>query len=286
MIPEPQQTYVLELLQALGPAGADFVVVGAQAMKFVMKSARATKDIDLVLDVVRLRSQDASISETLKRLGYEPVERARTCKFQKAIRGSTEVMRTEFMRPAELKRPRDIRVEVQDGIHARSLTGGSIALVESAIHEVSGRLPDGSLFATSVRVTAPHALVMLKLLALDERYRNIRGDREAVHDREEARTHAADIIAIVTAQLEAVKFSDSFAKQFGEDVRLRLRVLEILGGYFAETTSPGLLVYEEFLVAGTPANRAARLEVGEEVSRAHAMMCKVFGLQKRVETES
>ena len=40
---------------------------------------------------------------------------------------------------------------------------------------------------------------MLKLLALDDRYRNIRGPAEARHDREEARTHAADIVAIVSA---------------------------------------------------------------------------------------
>jgi len=31
MIPEPQRTYVLELLAALGPSADDFVVAGAQA---------------------------------------------------------------------------------------------------------------------------------------------------------------------------------------------------------------------------------------------------------------
>jgi hypothetical protein len=35
MIPEPQRTYVLELLKALGPAGDEFVVAGAQAMKLL-----------------------------------------------------------------------------------------------------------------------------------------------------------------------------------------------------------------------------------------------------------
>ena len=34
MIPEPQRTYVLELLAALGPAAKDFVIAGAQAIKF------------------------------------------------------------------------------------------------------------------------------------------------------------------------------------------------------------------------------------------------------------
>jgi hypothetical protein len=57
VIPEPQRTYVLELLEALGPAAEEFVVAGAQAMKFMVERARATKDIDFVLDVVRLRGE-------------------------------------------------------------------------------------------------------------------------------------------------------------------------------------------------------------------------------------
>jgi hypothetical protein len=42
-------------------------------------------------------------------------------------------------------------------------------------------------YSVPIRVTKPHALVMLKLLALDDRYRNIQGPAEARHDREEAR---------------------------------------------------------------------------------------------------
>ena len=40
MIPEPQKTYVLELLYALGTTADEFVVAGAQAMKFMMEGAR------------------------------------------------------------------------------------------------------------------------------------------------------------------------------------------------------------------------------------------------------
>ncbi len=40
MIPEPQRTYVLELLAALGAAADDFVVAGAQAMKFSTAKAQ------------------------------------------------------------------------------------------------------------------------------------------------------------------------------------------------------------------------------------------------------
>ena len=55
MIPQPQLTYLLELLQALGPAADDFVVAGAQAMKFAVEKARGTKDVDFLLNVLALR---------------------------------------------------------------------------------------------------------------------------------------------------------------------------------------------------------------------------------------
>jgi hypothetical protein len=52
MIPEPQQTYLLEFLAALGPAAKDFVIAGAQAIKFTLPEARGTKDFDFLLDVI------------------------------------------------------------------------------------------------------------------------------------------------------------------------------------------------------------------------------------------
>ena len=70
MIPEPQRTYLLELLHALGPAASDFVVAGAQAMRFMMDQARATKDIDFVLDVVKLRTEPLALGLRLADLGY------------------------------------------------------------------------------------------------------------------------------------------------------------------------------------------------------------------------
>ena len=74
MIPEPQRTYILELLKARGPAADDFVVAGAQAMKFLLERARATKDIDFVLDVAGLRGEELSIGAKLQDLGYMAVE--------------------------------------------------------------------------------------------------------------------------------------------------------------------------------------------------------------------
>jgi hypothetical protein len=43
VIPEPQRTYLLELLAALGPSADDFVIAGAQAIKFAVQDARGTK---------------------------------------------------------------------------------------------------------------------------------------------------------------------------------------------------------------------------------------------------
>jgi hypothetical protein len=273
VIPEPQRTYVLELLHALGPAADEFVVAGAQAMKFMVERARATKDIDFILDVVRLRGEPLALGMQLERLGYAAVDGSRNFQFEKQIPNSRETMRIEFMAPEEFKRGgRDFRVDVQKGVHARACTGGLIALAESQVHQLAGRLPSGSKFTAALRVTKPHALVMMKLLALDDRYRNIRGPAEARHDREEARTHAADVAAIVSAQRDLAQFKVAFQRQFDTDQPLRAQVLGIIDEYFRENISPGLLVYEEFLVADRPIAHDTRREVEEEIQRVHNLM--------------
>lgn len=276
VIPEPHRTYVLELLKALGPAADEFVVAGAQAMKFALEEARGTKDLDFVLDVVRLRGENLSLAKRLKDLGYSVVEEARNFQFEKRIPNSNDVMRIEFMAPEEFKRERDFRVDVDKGIHARACAGGTIAIAESSIHPLAGKLPDGSPFNASIRVTKPHALVMLKLLALDDRYRNIRGPEEAKHDREEARTHAADIVAVVRGQRDLREFKVSFQQQFHADSALGVHLLNLKRKYFSEVTSPGLLVYEEFIVADKPSDRDARRQVSEELERAHRMMVQLL----------
>lgn len=217
MIPEPQRTFVLELFAALGQATDDFVLAGAQAMKFTLAEARATKDLDFILHVIRLRAENLQLGEILERLGYTGVEGARNFQFEKPIPDSQQKMRIEFMAPEEFKRRADFRVDIQEGVHARACIGGSIALAESDLHALEGRLPNGEQFATLLRVTRPHALVMLKLLALKDRYNNIRGPREARHDREEAQTHAADILAIVTSLTDPADFKRQFERQFHSD---------------------------------------------------------------------
>jgi hypothetical protein len=90
LIPEPHRTYLLELLHALGPASDDFVVAGTQAMKFMVDRARANKDIDFVLDVVRLRAEPLELSDQLQRLGYGVVEGSRNFQQAGRIRGLAE----------------------------------------------------------------------------------------------------------------------------------------------------------------------------------------------------
>lgn len=286
MIPEPQRTYVLELLNELGPLADEFVVVGAQAMKFIFENARGTKDIDFVLDVVGLRGEKADIAQKLEQLGYKVVPGSRNFQFEKPIPGSAQSMRIEFMAPDELKREKDFRVDVDKQIHARACTGGTIALAESDVHRISGKLPDGTPVTASIRVTKPHALVMLKLLALDERYRNIRGAREAEHDREEARTHAADIIAIVKAQVDLKgEFRSNFTRQFQSNDELGRRVIKISKEYFAEATSPGLLVYAEFLAANRPAGRESQREIAYETEKAQVLMSELIDDSEKQNTE-
>jgi len=271
LIPEPQRGHVLELLKALGPTGDAFVLAGAQAMKFAVANARATKDFDFILDVIALRSDSTSLASVLMKLGYRAVEGARNFQFEKAIPDSAEIVRLEFMGPDEHKRQGDFRVDVQDGVHARACTGGKIVLAESDLHAISGRLPNGTAVTENVRVTRPHALVMLKCLAVDERYRNIRGAAHARHDREEARIHAADIVAILSAQQDLVGFAEKFRIQFGLEPDLGGRIKKIVEDYFKDLNAPGLLVYEEFLVNSSEAS-SDRRTIGGELGRAKEVL--------------
>ncbi|MGC0778041.1 MAG: hypothetical protein WCD68_12610 [Candidatus Acidiferrum sp.] len=109
MIPEPQLTCLLELLNALGQTADDFVIAGAQAMKFVVDKARGTKDFDFLLNVVALRKESLQLVKIFDSLGYAPFPEARNFQFQKSIPGSPEKMRIEFRAPEECKRDKDFR---------------------------------------------------------------------------------------------------------------------------------------------------------------------------------
>jgi hypothetical protein len=276
VIPEPQRTYVLELLAALGPAATEFVIAGAQAIKFAVNDARGTKDIDFILDVVAVRARPLQLNALLKELGYAVVSGARNFQFEKPVPNSAETMRIEFMAPEEFKRSSDFRVDVQEGIHARACTGGTIALTQSDDYPLEGTLPDGKPYATKIRVTRSHALVMLKLLAMYDRYHNIRGPLEWQHDREEAQTHAADIVAIVKNQPDLVLFSRHFDEQFQRDADLASRVNRILLDFFRGAVAPGYLLYEEYLASTLPAGRATRIEIREESARTHRILQNIL----------
>ena len=292
VIPEPQRTYLLELLHALGPAADDFVVAGAQAMKFVVDNARGTKDVDFLLNVLALRKEPVQLAPIFEKLGYAPVPESRNFQFEKAIPGSADKMRIEFMAPEEYKREKDFRVDIQEGVHARACTGGSIALAQSDLHTISGKLPSGTSCTAQVRVTQPQALVMLKLLALADRYNNIRGPKEARHDREEAQTHAADTVAIVRAVPDIGKFNNKFLAQFLPEPQLGIHVLRILADFFRDTAAPGLIVYTEYLAANLPTEKATAEALRRETETAQRIVGQIlpvpefFALAAAVEDSS
>jgi len=253
MIPEPQKTYVLELLAALG-----------------------TKDVDFLLNVIALRKDPLQLAQALESLGYKPVPESRNFQFEKRIPDSTETMRIEFMAPEEFKRRQDFRVDIKDGIHARACIGGSIAIAQSDSHTIAGTLPNGTPFTGKIRVTRPHALVMLKLLALRDRYNNLRGAKESRHDREEAQTHASDIVAILKAVPDMPRFNAQFIGQFHIEPTLGLHVLWILLDFFRDITSPGLLVYSEHIAANLPQERDTPTIVRTETELAQRIVAQIF----------
>ncbi len=117
---------------------------------------------------------------------------------------------------------------------------------------------------------------MLKLLALYDRYHNIRGPQESRHDREEAQTHAADVVAIVKARPDLAEFRRQFEGQFGADPELGSRVNGILSDFFRDMAAPSYLLYEEYLPAALPAGRAPQVEIREESARAHRILQRIL----------
>jgi hypothetical protein len=161
-----------------------------------------------------------------------------------------------------------------------SVTGGAIALQESDRYELTGLLPDGQPASTTLRVTRPTALVLLKLLALDDRYRNVRGPAEAEHDREEAQTHAADVVAIMTANLDADAFRQGFYTQMQGQPEVENRIKSILQEYFRTDSAPGMLLYEEALQRDTPADSRTRARLRDELNRAFKMMNRLLPIDE------
>ena len=267
--------YLLELLSALGPAAEGLVLVGGHALRFMIARPRATRDFDFVLDVGYLRGCETSLASVLASLGYSAAENARNFQFEKPIPNSPQVMRIEFLAPAEFARRDEIRVDVQDGVHGRACVGGSIVVVETDEHEVVGSLPDGKPARAEIQVTRPHALVLLKLLAMDDRYRNVRGPAHTEHDREEARTHAGDIVAVLSAQTNLGEFRNAFASQFGQDTALKGRAYQIIRDFFGEESKPGLVLYGESLAATLPPGETVR-ELSGELRRAQRLVSSLL----------
>jgi len=275
VIPEPQRTYLLELLTALGPAADGLILVGGHALRFMVARPRGTRDFDFVLDVGYLRKCDTSLTFVLGSLGYVAAENARNFQFEKPIPNTAEVMRIEFLAPHEFASKDEFRVDVQKGVHGRACVGASIVVAETEEHKLVGSLPDGVPADAKIHVTRPPALVLLKLLAMDDRYRNLRGPVHALHDREEARTHTHDVVAVMSAQVNLGDFRRAYAAQFRDDIALRERSYEIIRSYFGDESSPGLVLYGESLAASLPRGESVR-EFGSELRRAQRLVSSLL----------
>jgi hypothetical protein len=100
--------------------------------------------------------------------------------------------------------------------------------------------------------------------------------REARHNREEAQTHAADIVAILTAVPDIARFNSLFLAQFLPEPPLGVRVLRVLGDFFREITAPGLIVYTEYLAANLPADRTTTEVLRRETELAQRIVAQIL----------
>jgi len=234
------------LITELKGLANSFVLIGGQALPYLIKNPRTTKDIDFVLDVLALRKSDKSIVNILNKLNYKPVDEARNFQFVKEINPELKI-RIEFLASEREKRKSNIRVDIQENIHARACAGAEIAVKESYGEQLKGILPDGRLAEVKIRVVRAHALLMLKLFAMDDRYLNLRGPGELEHDRNEARVHSADIVKIVHEHIQNPDFVKFFWSQFDTEKDLGERCHNIISSYFKDNSSIGIILYEEFL---------------------------------------
>jgi len=243
----PQLVYLIEFFQELGKEADNFILIGGQAMRFHLSNPRNTKDFDFVLNINALRKTNLKIFDVLKKLGYRAIPKSKNFQFYKIIPNSSEIMRLEFLASEKEKRHKDIRVSIQKSIHARSCIGAEIALKEYDYHSISLPSPDEMHKGIIINVARPIVIVMLKLIAMDDRYNNIRGPEDAEHDRNEARINASDIMIIIHSYIKDPDFKKAFWNQFGDENKLKNRILDIISSYYAGIDSPGIQLYAEYL---------------------------------------
>jgi hypothetical protein len=262
MFRDIQQAYLIELLTALGKEAEAFVLVGAQAMAFNVENPRYSKDFDFLLDVISLRNSSPFIGEVLQKLKYSPAPEAKNFQFIKEIPGSKELMRIEFLATDKEKRPKDpVRVNIEKGIHACQCLGAEIVLQQSDHTFIEGTLPDGNPAKVKIRYAKPNAVLMLKLLAMEDRYLSLKRPEKRAENQERARVHSADSIKVVHNNIRNTGFTELFWSQFGEEVALKQRIRGIIAEYFKGLNAPGIILYQEFLRSQeTEVNEAAELD--------------------------
>ncbi|MBI5359864.1 MAG: hypothetical protein HZA48_04695 [Planctomycetes bacterium] len=157
-------------------------------------------------------------------------------------------MRIEFMASDKEKRPKDpVRVDIQKGIHAFQCVGAEIVLQQFDYAFIEGNLPDGRPAKVKIRFAKPNAVLMLKLLAIKDRYKNLRRPDKPKENRERAQVHSADSIKIVRHNIQNGNFNKLFWSQFGKEEGLKQQCVEIVMEYFKDIDAPGIQLYREFM---------------------------------------
>ena len=83
MIPDPREPTCWNYSRRSGHRQNDFILAGAQAIKFAVKEAQGTKDVDFILNVIALRAEPLRLEAVSKQLGYAAIAAARNFQFKK-----------------------------------------------------------------------------------------------------------------------------------------------------------------------------------------------------------
>jgi hypothetical protein len=167
---------LLELLRVLGEHRNCIVLVGGMVPRVLLGAAGqkhiGTIDLDLVVDHAAL-NEDAysSIVDLLLAAGYTRGDLPSRFERRMNVGGHEIVVPVDFLAGAAGGTGQTRRHQNFSGMKLRKLRGGELVNVDPVEIPLTGKLPDGSLDDTRLRVVTPCLYVVLKALAIADRLR-------------------------------------------------------------------------------------------------------------------
>jgi hypothetical protein len=209
--------------------------------------ARATNDLDLLLrpEIVTSSENMGIIRDTLRRLGFEPVEGAEYYQFAKPLGGSRSV-KLDFLagplgehhdRSRVKVDARRIRPKPSAGLHAHR-TDEAVAYDPNTVEvPLSGSRSNGEAFSCNVELPQSFSYLIMKLFAFR--------DRREDQDKEFARHHALDLYRIVAMLTESeYETVEQLAARFQGNDQVR-EACTIVSDFFNEPLAVGILRMRE-----------------------------------------